>query len=177
MLNITDRTRTISGESGIYSPPTRRPSFNKQNSTSSITRGRKESIYEEEENCFQRGVLSTSESQRSSKIPVSKTKSLSLRRSHDAASSAARNRRASHQVNTSFNAEDFESLTTGCGGGPISGRSSRAGSVMSRRSSRRSSMESLADSVVDDMKWQLGESDLDISVRFSLSILHIMSLE
>lgn len=66
-------------------------------------------------------------------------------------------------MNTSFNAEDFESLNSG--GGPLSGRSSRAGSVLSRRSSRRSSVESLADSVFDDMKWQLGESDLDISVR------------
>ena len=76
-------------------------------------------------------------------------------------------------MNTSFNAEDFESLTTGgLGGGPLSNRSSsRAGSVMSRRSSRRSSVESLADSVVDDMKWQLGESDLDISVRFSCIII------
>lgn len=164
-----DRARSLSQESGIDSPPLSRPLFSKQNSAGSFTRESRKnrsSFYENDDSdLFQHGVLISSESQKSSRIPVSS--SLSRR------SKTPEPGRPRSMLSNRSHADEVESQFSNSGF--LSARTERPRSL-SRRSSKRSnhsmSSESLADSVYDDMKWQLGESDMDLSmVYFVYSML------
>ena len=144
-----------------------RPSLSKQNSSGSITRESRRTRsgtynLNGEEDVFQQGVLITSESYKSSRIPVTTASTASLRRCKTPDGSTRSRTLSGYRPPSAHDNYDSHHY------GSSSARTPRSGSSLSRRNSRRSnrsvSTESLADSVYDDMKWQLGESDLDISV-------------
>ena len=135
--------------------------FSKQNSAGSITREsrrNRSSFYDNDDSdLFQQGVLVSAESQQSSRIPVSSSLS---RRSKTPEPSRP------HSV-SSYRSHAEEVETQYSGSGFLSARTERPRSFIrrnSKRSNRSISSESLADSVYDDMKWQLGESDMDLSM-------------